>query len=370
MVGVSYNGNDIKAVQTGGIEQCCKTCAATAGCNAWSYCNIAPPLHCGDARHGFVDCYLKTKAENPAGHMDARVSGIPGTGCKPTYPPALPSALPSSPTSATTAAKQGSKAATMTATATAKSSPTSNKFRFFNLIEDMEAGILARMPKAGSGYVKDIGCTNTNTEITCPKGVLPTNLSTADMSMYANLGADWFTETRQATRTSVGADGSVSVTFETGHFNSANNKVFVQGSKEFITEAGEWALDSEAGVVYLWPRDQATMAAGKAVVTMATTIRVLDILGEGWDVGNQATAIDFSGIVFSGSDFSSHYLLFQRTNDTPVEFREGMIRIENATDVTVKDCAVLDAGHSVSWPSISVLSFYISFFLSGSVTFS
>lgn len=190
------------------------------------------------------------------------------------------------------------------------------------------------------------------------------------MSMYANLGADWFTETRQATRTSVGADGSVSVTFETGHFNSANNKVFVQGSKEFITEAGEWALDSEAGVVYLWPRDQATMAAGKAVVTMATTIRVLDILGEGWDVGNQATAIDFSGIVFSGSDFSSHYLLFQRTNDTPVEFREGMIRIENATDVTVKDCAVLDAGHSVRWSSISVLSFYISFFLSGSVTFS
>ena len=182
-------------------------------------------------------------------------------------------------------------------------------------------------------------------------GVLPGNLSStdADMSVFVNVGADWFTETRQVSHSTVGADGGVTVSFEKGHYASANDKVFVQGSKEFITEAGEWALDSEAGIVYLWPRDQAAMSAGDAVITMATTVRVLEILGEGWEPENQATAIDFSGLVFSGSDFSSDYLLFTRANDTPVQSREGLVRIENATDVTVKDCAVLDAGHSAFW---------------------
>jgi hypothetical protein len=59
MVGVSYNGNDIKSIETGSIDACCKACAATAGCKAWSFCSIAKPDTCGTPGNP-VDCYLKT----------------------------------------------------------------------------------------------------------------------------------------------------------------------------------------------------------------------------------------------------------------------------------------------------------------------
>ena len=41
-----------------------------------------------------------------------------------------------------------------------------------------------------------------------------------------------------------------------------------------------------------------------------------------------------SGLVLSGSDFAAEYVLFSRPNDTPAAMREGMVRFENASDVT------------------------------------
>ena len=36
------------------------------------------------------------------------------------------------------------------------------------------------------------------------------------------------------------------------------------------------------------------------------------------------------GLVLSGSDFGANFTLFDRTNDTPVKYREGMVRFENS----------------------------------------
>jgi hypothetical protein len=64
-----------------------------------------------------------------------------------------------------------------------------------------------------------------------------------------------------------------------------------------------------------------------------------------------ASGIDVSGVVLSGSDFAANYLIFSnaRTNDTPEKLREGMVRTENASDITFDNCALLDAGHSAFW---------------------
>ena len=144
------------------------------------------------------------------------------------------------------------------------------------------------------------------------------------------------------------------MSFDGGGSNTwtANHLCFLQGPKELITEPGEWSLEHADGMLYYWPRNQAAMETGEAEIVAATTKRVLDIRGDGWAVEQRATAIDFIGIVFSGSDFSPEYGIFTsgyRQNDTPVKYREGLVRIENASDVTVTDCAVLDAGHSAFW---------------------
>ena len=103
---------------------------------------------------------------------------------------------------------------------------------------------------------------------------------------------------------------------------SANDKIFVQGDKALISEPGEWALESATGMLYLWPRDEAAMAAGKTDVVAMTTTRVFDFKGSSWE--DLTTAIDVDGIVVSGSDFASEFVLFRRGNDTPLAMREAV----------------------------------------------
>jgi hypothetical protein len=231
----------------------------------------------------------------------------------------------------------------------------SEPWRFFNLIEGQRGAILARHPDFGSGYLKDVGCNNSQTSLQCPAGVLPDELSVADASVFANVGGNWFTATLSATAVTVDAAGRVNVTFEkdTGTLQ-ANNKICLQGAWQLISEAGEWALDSTAQppTVYYWPRDVAAFAAGTAHVVATTTTRVLDFRGESWEPpppppaaaaladgdddeadsadGGLVTGVDVSGLVLSGSDFGANFTLFDRTNDTPVKFREGMVRFENS----------------------------------------
>ena len=326
-VGISYNGHDLASgeVLAGSVDACCARCAATKGCKAWSFCNLPPGEFCGDAASGHIDCYLKSAVPAAPSAFNERVSGVPGAGCTPTYPGPAP--MP----------------------------PAQRPWRFFNLVEARVGGVLARTPDFGGGYLKDYGCTNSNTALSCPKGVLPAALggkgAVADASVFANIGANWFTETRFATGSGAAHGGGVTINFDGGS-GGANNKIYLQGPKELISEAGEWALDSAAGMLYLWPRDQGAMAAGVAEVVVSTTARVLDIRGEGWEPHTIASAIDFDGIVLSGSDFHQDYGLGnakKRTNDTPLPLREGMVRIENASDIHVERCALLDAGYSALW---------------------
>ena len=89
----------------------------------------------------------------------------------------------------------------------------------------------------------------------------------ADIGVQCNLGSDWFTSLRQG----VAYDAAQhTVTFRAKQSNfAANDKIFLQGDKALISEPGEWALESSSGMLYLWPRDEAAMAAGRAEVVAA-----------------------------------------------------------------------------------------------------
>ena len=50
-----------------------------------------------------------------------------------------------------------------------------------------------------------------------------------------------------------------------------NDKVYLQGDKALISEAGEWALEHKTGMVYYWPRDQAAMAARPSLIPSLCT---------------------------------------------------------------------------------------------------
>jgi len=150
---------------------------------------------------------MKSSATGPHSKMAQRVSGTPGSGCYPSFGPAPPP-------------------------------PPSNNWRFFNLLESGEGATLARLPDFGSGYLKDLGCSNTDTSLKCPAGVLPAAMDPADLGVQCNLGSDWFTSLRQG----VSYDPALNtVNFKAKQSSfSANNKIFLQVPTQHTCK--KWSL--------------------------------------------------------------------------------------------------------------------------------
>ena len=223
----------------------------------------------------------------------------------------------------------------------------------FVLLEDGHARTLARHPDAGSGYLCDSGCTvDGQGTLVCPAGIFSrATVATlqddiADVSVFCNTGSGWDGETRAASAVTAAANGSTSVRFyepARACGGPCNERAFLQGSRALITEPGEWALDSARNMLYFWPSNASAMVAGHADVVIATTKRLLDVRGASYDA--PASRLTFERLALLGSDFDHNFLCDYWTR-TPPQYREGMVRIENATDVQVRGCLLRDAGHS------------------------
>lgn len=233
---------------------------------------------------------------------------------------------------------------------------------FFNLLEAGKGATLARIPKSGSGYLSGEGCHVNTDGLKCPAGVLPSSKELADdiqdIQVVCHTGSDWDGETRPAlgvqntqmleptTQKSSQAQLLQFLQPERTCGGPCNDKSYVQGSSLFITEPGEWALDSRNGVLYLWPSDEEAMRRGEVDVVAMTTRRILDVRGESFH--EPASRLNFEQLTFVGSDFDNMFLCDFWTR-TPVPWREGMVYIENATDVGLLSSSFRDAGHSAIW---------------------
>ena len=134
-------------------------------------------------------------------------------------------------------------------------------------------------------------------------------------------------------------------------------KMQLEGSRDFIDEPGEWAL-GEDNMVYLFPT-RASPDPNAAVITAVREPRVFDIRGvstAAQDVVRDVTIANMS-IVGSGwlRNFASCWE--SRINSQPgvdpsgiwANTREAMVRVENATDVVIRGCALRGAGTSAVW---------------------
>jgi hypothetical protein len=75
---------------------------------------------------------------------------------------------------------------------------------------------------------------------------------------------------------------------------------------------------------------------------------VLDVRGESFE--KRAEGLVFQQLQLKGSDFDAEYFYAgDLTNTCPVAERIGMVRVENAADITVQDCRLTDAGYSAVW---------------------
>lgn len=226
--------------------------------------------------------------------------------------------------------------------------------RFFNLIVDGKPATMAQMPKKGSGFGGG-AWGNGNGAVGVPKEWWGYDYS--DAQVFCFIGGNWFSEMREVLKPAVDAKGILPIDGGSGQFGGMNNRFFLRGVLEFITEPGEWCVKNQEGFVYYWPalrspngesgRKPGTPA--DHLIVRPTAEKAIAVIG-----GSPATparGITIENLSVIGSDFSQRWYLFQQPKDgtTPAPLQQGMVFGENVEGLSVKNCRLLAAGHSAVW---------------------
>jgi hypothetical protein len=134
-------------------------------------------------------------------------------------------------------------------------------------------------------------------------------------------------------------------------------KAHFEGALEFLDAPGEWAL-GEDGYVYLWPT-QAGASPNSMNISAAFAPRVIDVRGASTENADVVRDITVANLSLVGSGWLRNFECewADRMNSQPARdptgewafTREGMVRIENATNITVVGCELLAAGTSAVW---------------------
>ena len=98
--------------------------------------------------------------------------------------------------------------------------------------------------------------------------------------------------------------------------------------------------------LYYWPRSGLPIESLEIVAPVSQ--RPLSIVGESFVEGKLVSGLSFRGLSFVGSDGADSWYLFDQrmSNSVPVPMRQGLIFMENASDVEVSGCKILSAGSS------------------------
>jgi parallel beta-helix repeat protein len=128
--------------------------------------------------------------------------------------------------------------------------------------------------------------------------------------------------------------------------NKTSDRYFIQGVKRELDIAGEFYLDELSGYLYYWSKE--TPIADQTIVAP-----MVDQIFEfkGTDPNNPVKYINLEGITAWGSKFAFAYTergfeAGNQSNRPSTEFGHGVIRMENASNITVKNCKIYNAGLS------------------------
>jgi hypothetical protein len=214
--------------------------------------------------------------------------------------------------------------------------------RFFRLFQNDSSLVMARHPNKGSGYGGGLEVVD-NTTITFPKSWSSYDFS--DAQLFGFIGANWFSEMREVI--AVDRD-SRTLTVDPGAeaFGGLNERVYIQGVKEFLDEPGEWCLNHKQGYVYCWPYSG---DIEEQIIVAPISERVLDIRSD--TIDKPVSNISFENITFIGSDFCKSWRIFDENKGEGngmmhEQVEHGLIYIENGENINVRFCKILGAGHS------------------------
>jgi hypothetical protein len=218
-------------------------------------------------------------------------------------------------------------------------------WRFDQLFENSVRQTKARYPN--TGYLRTDAPTGSPTlSFKFKAGQVPTwaSYEGAQASIWAT--ANWFENIVPITAIDFGKR-VITVSKPLRQKNVAEDRYFIQGVKEALNTAGEFYLDEASGELFYWPIE--TPIADQQIVA-PTVKNIFEFKGQ--SATERVEYITLEGLTMWGSFFTKAYRAGGYTagpeasgNRPGEEDREGLVQMENASNITVRNCNLYNGGH-------------------------
>ncbi|MBO9610703.1 MAG: right-handed parallel beta-helix repeat-containing protein, partial [Paenibacillaceae bacterium] len=208
---------------------------------------------------------------------------------------------------------------------------------FETLTENNVRAFKARTPNVGSYLQAEGPGGSAQTQFVYKSGDLPSFTATYAQAVIWS-GTQFVQSTAPISSVNTGSR-TITLQNVVAYDIEADNRYYVQGAKEFLDAPGEFYLDEAAGYLYYYPRS--TPIANQTIVAPKTT-RLLQVKGS--SMSAKVSGLQFEGLTFNLSDFTKYYPWDTVNNVT--DYKQGMVYLENATNITLKFNQFLNAGYN------------------------
>jgi len=201
--------------------------------------------------------------------------------------------------------------------------------------ESLESKLAGRGTHVG-GF-QDFECgKETRYRVYCKPGDLKESWARApgaEVHLFAAWG--WFDEIARVTSVDQ-ANGLVRLQGNECQYGiREGNRFFLEGVREELDQPGEWYLDSKAGRVYYWPRDERLSESSVVAPALTTIVHLTaDPVGEA-----RVQHVHFRGLTFAHTDYTLDHASVRTAQDATV-------LLENAWNCSIENCTFVNVGGS------------------------
>jgi hypothetical protein len=216
-------------------------------------------------------------------------------------------------------------------------------WQFSCLFERDQRAVMARLPKRDYFTVKGKVVGREDSSFVFDAADLPPNANYQDAQVYiwpGEAGWNWFSQTQPVALDWGNHTATMPSRAAWGIDQGA--RYFVQGVLEFLSEPGEFHLDTQTHTLYYHPHSVDSLEGG---VVAATTRRLLELRGA--SPQQPVHGLSFEDLTLFLSDFTPRYdMPVAEAQNGDNSEREGLVYLENAQDIQVQRCRILGAGYS------------------------
>jgi parallel beta-helix repeat protein len=225
----------------------------------------------------------------------------------------------------------------------------SGSWRFDQLFEDGVRSTKARFPNTGYLRTYSTASGNNRNAMVYKSGELPSYTANdyVDGQVVIWAYANWWQSTMPiADINTTSRQIDYVVPYRTQGGSIAEDRYFVQGIKDELDIPGEFFLDEPTGYLYYWPLVD---DINDATIVAPRVGSIFEFKGS--DSNNPVQYINIEGIAAWGTKFAQAYTErgFEDSNSSnrlSTEWAEGIIRMENASNITISGCKLYNSGFS------------------------